>query len=62
MNPLQLIGWLLLAGLAVLIPVIFIEAIRLLHGWVNAKRRLWDAEATWATRLGNADGGPTRAK
>lgn len=45
----------LLAGLLVLIPVCFIELIRLLDGWVTAKRRLWDAEASLASRIGRGE-------
>lgn len=59
MSPLPILSWVLLAGLFVVIPVGFVETIRLMHGWVNAKRRLWDAEATLALRIGqgaDADG------
>lgn len=59
MNPLLILSWVLLVGLLTTIPVAFVEAIRLMHGWVNAKRRLWDVEATLALRIGqgaDADG------
>lgn len=55
-----MLAWVLLIGLLVLIPVGFIEAIRLMQGWVNAKRRLWDAEASLADRIGRGDDRPPK--
>lgn len=43
-----------------MIPVGFIETIRLMHGWVNAKRRLWNAEASLADRIGRGDDNPAK--
>ncbi len=47
-----LIGLALLLAVLVLIPIGALELVRLLHGWVDAKRHLWSAEAAFATRLG----------
>lgn len=53
------IGLALLLAVLLLIPVGVLELVRLLHGWVEAKRQMWSAEAAFATRLG---GSPPEAK